>query len=260
MFVSGACARSVSSPGRLVDPADELVDGVLGLGPLLRLREERVAHAVLAVHVGGVDPVGDERLRAARVDGHALPRLLDRVERVLDLLLEVDVAVADRDRLELRVRVEQRDQERRDVVARGVGVDDQTFSHWQPRLELGAGRQPGDDACVLDHVRAGGAAPADRVEVGQPLGERDREGGVEGVARAGRVDCGCGERGHADAVELCALLAEREHDRGAARRAPRRLPSRSASRSRPRARSARVGAGAGFRIVRTPARRATSSA
>ena len=91
---------------------------MLGLGPLRRLREERVAHPVLAVDVCGVDPVGDERLRAARIDGHALAGLLDRVERVLDLLVEVDVAVADRDRVELRVRVEQRDQERRDVVAR----------------------------------------------------------------------------------------------------------------------------------------------
>ena len=45
---------------------------------------------------------------------------------VLDLLLEADVAAADRDRLELRLRMEQSDQERGDVVARGVGVDDQT--------------------------------------------------------------------------------------------------------------------------------------
>ena len=189
---------------------------MLGLGPLLRLREERVAHAVLAVHVRGVDPVGDERLRAARVDRHALAGLLDRVERVLDLLLEVDVAVADRDRLELRVRVEQRDQERRDVVARGVGVDDQTD---QPHASLAsssrAGRQAGHDARVLDHVRAGGAAPAHRVEIGQPFGERDRERGGERVARAGRVDGRGGERRHAHAVELGALFAEREHERRA---------------------------------------------
>jgi hypothetical protein len=39
-------------------------------------------------------------------------------------LLEADVAAADRDRLELRVRVQQPDQQRRDIVARRVGVDD----------------------------------------------------------------------------------------------------------------------------------------
>ena len=88
MFVSGACASSVQLAGRLVDAAHELVDGVLGPGPPRRLREEGVAHAVLAVHVRGIDPVGDERLRAARIHGHALAGLLDGVERVLDLLVE----------------------------------------------------------------------------------------------------------------------------------------------------------------------------
>jgi hypothetical protein len=57
-----------------------------------------------------------------------LAGLLDGVERVLDLLLEADVAAADRDRLELRFGMEQPDQERRDVVAGGIGVDDQTGS------------------------------------------------------------------------------------------------------------------------------------
>src|SRR5581483_4852474 len=47
------------------------------------------------------------------------------VERVLDLLLETYVAAADGDRLELGLGVAQGDQQREDVVARGVGVDDQ---------------------------------------------------------------------------------------------------------------------------------------
>ena len=39
--------EDVQLAGRLVDPAHELVDGMLGLRALRRLREERVAHAVL---------------------------------------------------------------------------------------------------------------------------------------------------------------------------------------------------------------------
>src|SRR5262249_24918736 len=104
-----------------------IVRGMGRGGTLLRLWEERVAHAVLAVHIGGVDRIGDERPRAPRVHRDVVaPDLLERVERVLDLLVERNVAVADRDRLELRVRVEQRDQKRGDVVAGGVRVDDQT--------------------------------------------------------------------------------------------------------------------------------------
>src|SRR5204862_84112 len=41
-------------------------------------------------------------------------------------------------------------------------------------LELCARRKAGDDAVVLDHVSAGGAAPPDRLELGATLGERDR--------------------------------------------------------------------------------------
>src|SRR5262249_42110444 len=52
-------------------------------------------------------------------------RHLDRVQRVLDLLVEADVAAADRDRLELCPLIAQRDQQREDVVAGGVRVDDQ---------------------------------------------------------------------------------------------------------------------------------------
>src|SRR5207237_417613 len=64
---------------------------------------------------------------AAGVDGNLAGAAghLDRVERVLDLLLEANVADADRDRLQLRIGMQQADQEREDVVARGVGVDDQ---------------------------------------------------------------------------------------------------------------------------------------
>src|SRR5262249_15284102 len=90
--------------------------------------EERVAHPVLAVHVLRSHPLGDERLGTARVDWHlAAPAgHLDRVQRVLDLLLEADVAAADRDRLELSARVEEPEEEREDVVARCALIDAQT--------------------------------------------------------------------------------------------------------------------------------------
>jgi hypothetical protein len=48
---------------------------------------------------------------------------------------------------------------------------------------------------VLDHVRAGRAAPAHRLGVRGALGERDRERGAERVAGAGRVDRARRERG-----------------------------------------------------------------
>ena len=62
----------------LVDPTDELVDGVFGLGPLRRLREERVAHSVLAVDVLGPHPLRLQRLCTAGVDGDLSPAPLRR--------------------------------------------------------------------------------------------------------------------------------------------------------------------------------------
>ena len=112
--------------------------------------------------------------------------------------------------------------------------------------------RPGHDAGMLDHVRAGGAAPADGIEVGQPLGERDRERGVEGVARAGRVDRRRGERGHAHAVELA-----RPASPSVSTTVARALAHRSGLRLVRRhvvdlGRDRLLGAGAGLRIVRTP--------
>ena len=128
----------------------------------------------------------------------------------------------------------------------------------EPLLELRAGRQARDHALVLDHVRAGGAAPADRLEVGRALGERDREGGAERVAGAGACRPASRRKRRDDVVaEPRALLAERDaraspsrvRDRrglGLVRRRGSRRPARSGSR----------GAGAGLRMVRTPAARA----
>ena len=88
-----------------------------------------------------------------------------------------------------------------------------------PRAARRVGR-PGTTPRMLDHVRAGGAAPAHGLEIGEPLGERHRERGGERVARAGRVDGRGGKRRHARVAELRALLAEREHERAVRRRAP----------------------------------------
>src|SRR5581483_11470091 len=72
-------------------------------------------------------PLRDQRAAAPGVDRHLARAagLLDRVQRVLDLLLERHVAAADRDRLQPDPRVAEADQQREDVVAGGVGVDDQ---------------------------------------------------------------------------------------------------------------------------------------
>ena len=106
-LVSGAWARIVSSPGLSLIRRTSSSTACSGSGRCARPREERVAHAVLAVHVLGSDPLGDQRLGAAGVDGNlaASAGHLDRVQGVLDLLLEGDVAAADGDRLEAGTRV-----------------------------------------------------------------------------------------------------------------------------------------------------------
>ena len=201
---------------------------MLRLGPLRRPREARVAHPVLAVDVLGAHPLRDQRLGAAGVDRHlpAPAGHLDRVERVLDLLLEADVAAADRDRLELRARVAQCDQQREDVVAGRVGVDDQpchaaTASRCSSWARVGS---PGIDAFVLDHVRAGRASPANGFEIGrrprraQPRRRRRR--------RRRRRSCRRRPRGNAGTRSVAdpgALLAERDDERAFAALDRRRL-------------------------------------
>ena len=95
--------------------------------------------------------------------------------------------------------------------------------HGEPLLELRAGRQARDHALVLDHVRAGRAAPADGLERRSALGERDGEGRAERVAGAGacprRV---AGNAGTTLVAEPRALLAERDDQRAVVRPRPPR--------------------------------------
>src|SRR5581483_5804777 len=117
--------RQLARP--LAREPDDRVDGVLGIGSLACLREERAAHPVLSVHVLCADPLREERLAAPWMDRDlAAPAAhLDRVERVLDLLVERHVPVADRDREQLDLGPAQGEEEREDVVAGRVRIDDQ---------------------------------------------------------------------------------------------------------------------------------------
>ena len=193
MFVNGACARIVSSPGASLIRRTSSSTACSGSGRCARLREERVAHPVLAVDVLGSHPLRDQRL--ARSRRRPAPRRRGRPSRrcrarsrspARSATFPTQIVIAS----SCRLRMQQRDQQREDVVAGGVGVDDQAGHTATVRRSSSSRtrRQAGDHALVLDHVRAGRAAPAHRVEVGGALRERDRERRAERVARTGRVD------------------------------------------------------------------------
>ena len=103
---------------------------MLGLGALRRLVEDHLAHAVGAVIARGA-PTPHQRPGAAEIDRNlaAATGHLDRVQGILDLQVEGDIAVADGDRLELRARMAQAQQQRKTVVAGGIGIDDQADGH-----------------------------------------------------------------------------------------------------------------------------------
>jgi len=103
--------RGLGQDGQLarvrVDQSHQRVDSVLAFRALRRAWEERVAHAVPAVDVLDRLMLVQQRMVAAGVDRHARPARtlaeasdLQRVERVLDLLVEGDVAAVDRDSLD----------------------------------------------------------------------------------------------------------------------------------------------------------------
>ena len=66
---------------------------------------------------------------------------------------------------------------------------------------------------MLDHVRAGSAAPPDRLELVGALGQRDCEGGTERIAGTGRVDDPRREGWDDLATEPRALFPQRDDER-----------------------------------------------
>jgi hypothetical protein len=119
--------------GRLGSEPEQGVDGVLrGFGGVAR-RHRQPAGAV-TVDVLGRLPRPQQRPPAAEVDGHRaqLPGDIEGEVGVGDLLVEADVARHHGDRAQVRVGVQQREQDRDAVVLGGVGVDDQRDAHGPP--------------------------------------------------------------------------------------------------------------------------------
>jgi len=104
---------------RLAAATDDLV-GCEPLGALdTRLREQLAAQAALAVDVGGVLPLLQERFACALVDGDVLAAdEREGVLRVLDLVVERDVAGDDGDGLDRESVGETGQQDGLRVVAR----------------------------------------------------------------------------------------------------------------------------------------------
>ena len=234
---------------------------MLGLGPLRCPREERVAHPVLAVDVLGAHPLRDQRLGAARVDGDlaAAAGHLDRVERVLDLLLERDVPAADGDRLEPAPagRAGAISSEKTSSPAVSVSmirrVMRATASRFSSSARVGeAGdRRPRARPCA--RRRRSPSGPPRRRTRPPPARPRRRRRTrrprpVVSTGRAGNAGTMSPPSRAPSSPSVTTSVAVDALD-------GRSLASRSATRSRHAARSARGGAGAGFRIVRTPAAR-----
>ncbi|MDW6023210.1 hypothetical protein SAZ10_15740 [Mesorhizobium sp. BAC0120] len=84
------------------DQVDDRVDGVLAFRSLGCLREIGSAHAVGAEELSGIHRLSQHRQRTPGIDRNLAGESSDlqSVKRVLDLLAEVDIAVANGDGLQ----------------------------------------------------------------------------------------------------------------------------------------------------------------
>ena len=186
-----------------------------------------------------------ERLGAAGVDGNlaASAGHLDRVQRVLDLLVEGDVAAADGDRVEARVRGGAGRSGATKTSSPAVSVSMIRRGHAAATASRSSscarvGRPAITPSCST--MCAPAAQPRRTASAsGEPFGQRDGERRAEGVAGAGGVHGRRGERGH-----LCPAPSRAPWSPSVTTSVPSAiltaggLASRSASRSRRPVRSA----------------------
>ena len=117
---------------------DDGVDGVAVGRRDVGVGDEVAAEAALAVDVGRVLDILDQRRARALVDRHVGGvREVEAVLGVLDFVLEGDVARDDSERFEVDRVGERREQDGLRVVAGGVGVEENTSGHG-PRTASGS--------------------------------------------------------------------------------------------------------------------------
>ena len=116
--------HGTSLGGGLTAYVTQQLDGVARVGARLGRRPAEVAHAVVAVHVPRVDGVLEQRPGGSPGDRHVgAAGCLQHDERVAHDVVDGGVAADARDRAQVEVGVQRREQQRARVVDAGVDVE-----------------------------------------------------------------------------------------------------------------------------------------